>query len=199
MIKYKRGDDTVSVVCPYCKNYVDEEFQDKVCPVCGEMVKSKEWIDAQVSSYIRFLKRNNMYDTIKLLIWNDENSKAIDKILSVVGKKDVVVLERFISITKLKKPDSYINTDVFRLTDAKHIRSVNLVECITCGNKISPRAPSCPRCGNPTGVHVCPKCDSLNTRVITGTSKAASIFLWGAFAANKVVSKYECKDCGHKF
>lgn len=75
----------------------------------------------------------------------------------------------------------------------------NLVDCMACGHQISTRAESCPHCGNPTGVHVCPKCDSINTRVITGTSKATSIFLWGAFAANKVVSKYECKDCGHKF
>ena len=74
-----------------------------------------------------------------------------------------------------------------------------LKPCELCGHQISSKAESCPHCGNPTGVHVCPKCNSINTRVITGTSKAASIFLWGAFAANKVVSKYECKDCGHKF
>ena len=85
--------------------------------------------------------------------------------------------------------------------NAVHVppKNHNLVDCMACGHQISTRAESCPHCGNPTGIHVCPKCNSTNTRVITGTSKAASIFLWGAFAANKVVSKYECKDCGHKF
>lgn len=73
------------------------------------------------------------------------------------------------------------------------------VKCVTCRKLISNKAESCPHCGNPTNVHVCPKCSSINTKIITGTSKAASIFLWGAFAANKVVSKFECKDCGHRF
>jgi hypothetical protein len=30
-------------------------------------------------------------------------------------------------------------------------------------------------------------------------SKALSIGLWGPLAANKVLSKYECKKCFHKF
>ena len=33
----------------------------------------------------------------------------------------------------------------------------------------------------------------------SGASKAMSVVLWGAFAANKVMSKYQCKTCGHKF
>ena len=74
-----------------------------------------------------------------------------------------------------------------------------LTPCGMCAKSISPRAESCPHCGNPTGVHVCPNCNGINTKVISGTSKATSIFLWGAFAANKVVSKFECKDCGHRF
>ena len=77
--------------------------------------------------------------------------------------------------------------------------NVNLTKCSACNSQISTKAETCPHCGNPTGVHVCPKCSSVNTKVITGTSKAASVFLWGAFAANKVMSKFECKDCGHKF
>lgn len=72
-------------------------------------------------------------------------------------------------------------------------------QCVACSRDISIKAEVCPHCGQPTGVHVCPKCQSINTKVISGVSKATSIFLWGPFAANKVVSKYECKDCGHKF
>ncbi len=75
----------------------------------------------------------------------------------------------------------------------------NLTPCPACNDLISKKAESCPHCGQPTGVHVCPKCQSTNTKVISGASKATSIFLWGPFAANKVVSKFQCKDCGHKW
>ena len=71
--------------------------------------------------------------------------------------------------------------------------------CTACSEPISTKAESCPHCGQPTGIHVCPKCQSINTKVISGANKAASIFLWGPFAANKVVSKFQCKDCGHKW
>ena len=74
-----------------------------------------------------------------------------------------------------------------------------LISCKACGKQISSQAESCPNCGQPTGIHVCPNCRSTNTKVISGTSKATSVFLWGVFAANKVISKYECKDCHHKF
>ena len=74
-----------------------------------------------------------------------------------------------------------------------------LTTCAACGNRISTRAESCPHCGEPTGVHICPKCGGTNTQVISGASKAGSIFLWGPYAANKVMSKYQCSDCGHKF
>ena len=78
-------------------------------------------------------------------------------------------------------------------------QKVQLVPCSCCGRKLSPKAEVCPSCGNPTGVHVCPKCGSINTTPISGMSKATSIALWGAFSANKVMSKFKCKDCGHKF
>lgn len=191
----------MSVVCPYCKNHVDNECADKLCPMCGEIVKSPEWINAQVSAYIRFLKKNNIYDAVKVLIWNDEDEEAVNKISKIIGKKDIVVLEKFILTTRQNRPQNYRYVDTSRLPGVDSITNMTngLIACPMCGDQISPRASSCPHCGNPTGVHVCPKCNSINTCVITGTSKAASIFLWGAFAANKVVSKYECKDCGHKF
>lgn len=75
----------------------------------------------------------------------------------------------------------------------------SLTTCAACGNKISTRAEACPHCGEPTGIHICPKCGGTNTQVISGASKAGSIFLWGPYAANKVMSKYQCNDCGHKF
>lgn len=75
-----------------------------------------------------------------------------------------------------------------------------LITCPDCGKQISSSAPSCPNCGRPINTKVrCPKCGSSNTKVITGASKAASIVLWGPFAANKVISKYVCNECKHKF
>lgn len=74
-----------------------------------------------------------------------------------------------------------------------------LTTCTACNQQISVNAESCPHCGQPTGVHVCPRCNSTDTKVISGVSKATSIFLWGPFAANKVISKFQCKKCGHKW
>ena len=96
--------------------------------------------------------------------------------------------EENVQITKPPKTPSH-----------KTSNNPNLTPCSACNHQISKQAETCPNCGHPTGVHVCPKCRSVNTKVITGASKATSIFMWGVFAANKVVSKYECKDCGHRF
>ena len=71
--------------------------------------------------------------------------------------------------------------------------------CKSCRKQISTHTEVCPHCGNQTGVHVCPKCNSINTETISGASKASSLMLFGVFAANKVVSKYRCRDCGHKW
>ena len=75
-----------------------------------------------------------------------------------------------------------------------------LIKCPGCGKDVSSIAKACPNCGEPidTAIH-CPKCGSANVKVISGGSKTASILMWGVFAANKVLSKYECKNCGHKF
>lgn len=103
-------------------------------------------------------------------------------------------------LTKLlgEKPH-VIKPDSRTIIAAAKNAPVQMTKCKCCKSKISSKAEVCPHCGNPTGVHLCPRCTSTNTKVISGTSKATSVFLWGAFAANKVVSKYECKDCGHKF
>lgn len=96
-----------------------------------------------------------------------------------------------------------VRTQVIRTPNVNYSNSnpkkTRLVSCVVCNTNISPFAEVCPHCGHPTGVHVCPKCNSTNTKVISGVSKVTSIFLWGPFAANKVVSKFQCKDCGHKF
>ena len=75
-----------------------------------------------------------------------------------------------------------------------------LIKCPACGREVSSNAKLCPNCGEPIDTAIrCPKCGSANTSVISGASKAFSVALWGVFAANKVMCKYECNDCGHKF
>ena len=79
------------------------------------------------------------------------------------------------------------------------VQKPSLSTCAVCNAQVSTEAELCPHCGQPTGVHICPNCRSTNTEVISNASKATSIFLWGPFATNKVLSKFQCKDCGHKF
>ena len=75
-----------------------------------------------------------------------------------------------------------------------------LIKCPGCGRDVSAKAKACPNCGEPIDTSVrCPKCGSKYTKVISGTSKAISVAMWGVFAANKVMSRYVCKKCGHKF
>ncbi len=75
-----------------------------------------------------------------------------------------------------------------------------LINCPECGHQVSNTAKSCPNCGTPidTAMH-CPKCGSTNVKTISGASKVVSIWAWGIFSANKVLSKFQCKDCKFKF
>lgn len=75
-----------------------------------------------------------------------------------------------------------------------------LIKCRECGKEVSSNAASCPHCGNIINTSVkCPKCGSLLTRPISNTSKVVSTFMWGPLAAHKIISKYECLNCKHKF
>lgn len=75
-----------------------------------------------------------------------------------------------------------------------------LINCPACNHQVSSNATNCPACGEPINTQIkCPKCGSADVSVISGASKAVSIGLWGVFAANKVLSKYVCKNCNHKF
>ena len=85
-------------------------------------------------------------------------------------------------------------------TDIHIVDVPKIIQCPACGKDVSNKARSCPHCGHPIDTAVyCPKCGSKNTEPIDGTSKVAMTWAVGAYAANTVVSKYRCKDCGHKF
>jgi len=75
-----------------------------------------------------------------------------------------------------------------------------IIKCPECNKDVSDKAASCPNCGNPINCSIkCPKCGSENTKAISGANKIMSIYMFGILSANKVMSKYECGDCRHKF
>lgn len=84
-------------------------------------------------------------------------------------------------------------------SDLAENKQPTLIDCPACGNKVSSEAPNCPRCGQPIAPKRCPCCGSKNIEVISGADKTTSIALFGILAANNVLNKYRCKDCGHKF
>ena len=192
--------------CPTCKSSVDDAYLDERCPFCNEYIRSKEWLDKQADSFVRYIKLKGMYERIKVFVWSGEIDSAINEIRRVMGKPDEIAEPVIVSRILREKPANWSQADApapaplpQELLNQPNTPRPNLTTCSACGHQVSVKAESCPSCGNPTGVHVCPKCQSINTKVISGASKAGSIFLWGVFAANKVVSKFECKDCGHKW
>lgn len=90
---------------------------------------------------------------------------------------------------------SQINIDMSKLNIPPHIK-----KCPICEKDVSSEAALCPNCGHPINTTVkCPRCKSTNVKIISSASKTASILMVGVLAANKVLNKYECKACGHKF
>ena len=191
------------ILCRYCKKMVSKQYEDNYCPNCGKVVHSESGLQEMITVYIIRLKREMAYERISELIRNRMISNAIDEIrcaMRVVNEViEPLVIEKIANSIGVEyippTQQDYTPDDV----NEKNAYPAMLMSCKACGQSISRQAASCPHCGHPTGVHVCPKCGSTNTQVITNASKAFSTWLWGSFAANKVVSKYECMDCWHKF
>ena len=45
----------------------------------------------------------------------------------------------------------------------------------------------------------CPYCQSINTKKISGLSKAGSVALFGIFALGKTTKQWHCNECGSDF
>ena len=189
------------IKCLYCNNDIDKNFLHKQCPICGNVVGGDEELRTFIFLTIFRAKNEGVYDALKTHIFNSENEQAIEIIRALWdNKKRLVVEQKVIERILNEKPANWTYTEAPNVsipTPASNTPA--LVSCKACGNQISNHAETCPHCGHPTGVHVCPKCGGIRTRVISGASKTASIFLWGAYAANKVRSTYECLDCKQKF
>ena len=132
-------------------------------------------------------KMLNIGDEVEAVV----NHESVKSIASIPDKE----IEKMDTPIRGHFSDKKLNTKSTKTPTAKD----RMNPCCVCGKKMSIKAEVCPNCGNPTGVHVCPKCGSTNTKIISGVSKTTSTFLWGPFAINKVMSKFQCKDCWHKF
>ena len=191
------------IECPHCKTNVDDSCAGGECANCGEHIYTKAFLRDMAYSWIRILKRKGPYEQFIKAIENSNTDEAIKIMRAVIGKENVavesVVIDTIINGPEiLRKPLPASERQVISRVSEQPVQ-VPLTPCRACNTQISSYAEFCPQCGHPTGIKVCPKCSSTNTKVISGASKVTSIFLWGPFAANKVVSKFQCKDCGHKW
>lgn len=183
------------------------EFSKKqgYCPSCGtisisrfnqaESLERIARIDPKIG--LQCTRCGSLYpnNQDKCLICNSLAADGFAVSISRMSKKEVEEIKTPIKVEGSKLTQKRVRELSINVRRAKPGLSV----CAACGNKISTKAELCPQCGEYTGIHICPKCGSANTKIITGASKATSIVLWGVFAANKVLSKYRCKDCGHDF
>lgn len=190
---------TKMVVCPHCLSEIDNPGRGgRLCPICYKdiAISADEYKQAEIllDTHISIDSRR----AIEHLLRDNKKIEALHLVQTITKESNRSVILAVIKIAA----QNTINGDVidcWRTTDTRSEKPIRLSLCAACNKQISTQAESCPHCGHPTGVHVCPKCNSTNTKVISGSSKAASIFLWGPFAANKVLSKFQCKDCGHKW
>lgn len=75
-----------------------------------------------------------------------------------------------------------------------------MIKCDECGKDVSDKAKTCPNCGCPIDTKIyCPVCGSDEVQPISTASKVFSTWMWGRFAANKVLNNYQCNNCGHKW
>lgn len=187
--------------CPHCKAMVDDRCTGRVCSQCGGHIYSPEFLQERADAVIRILRRDSSYKQFMELVQGGNLEAAVVYIRNVRGKEDndieTLVIDKVINGPDILRRPAPVEQK--GALEKMQPIPYGLVVCLACQKQISTQAETCPHCGQPTGVHVCPKCSSVNTKVISGVSKATSIFLWGPFAANKVISKFECKDCGHNW
>lgn len=189
------------MLCPHCKNEIMIIEHMVVCPLCGADIEMNVKNQLAAEECLSNLITDEVREQIEALLVDDKRAEAMRLIRKTRGKMDALVEVRVIRIIEQTTTNECLRQYALNLTaNRKALESSTLLtKCSVCEKEVSTKAETCPHCGQPTGIHVCPSCQSINTKVISGASKATSIFLWGPFAANKVVSKFQCKDCGHKW
>lgn len=184
------------IKCVECGREISSYAQ--ACPHCGcpanhQIDKQPCAPDAQT--------RPAVWDDVYNMIVNLNDESGAMKIIrkeTDLGLGDIYNITSYIRKNRAF-PDNLPKTKGERWQERHPDTQPKPTACKSCRKQISTHTEVCPHCGNQTGVHVCPKCNSTNTETISGASKASSLMLFGVFAANKVVSKYRCRDCNHKF
>lgn len=122
--------------------------------------------------------------------FGDRYNKLSDEEKALMSKEEYV--NKLMQRAKLHEYEPIKNYDV--------IDKPVLIDCPACGNKVSNKAKSCPKCGHPIDTKVyCPNCGSKNVSPLSNSEKSLDTAIWGVYSTNTVMSKYKCKDCGHKF
>lgn len=175
--------------CPHCG-----------CPASHQNVNINQNADTVTEPKNTIsLKQQEKWDEILSLFKQKRGQEALEITESILGRnaKTVEIINEI-----LRKKELPIELILKYFPDQCVVNKKpepSTRPCTVCGRVISSRAESCPHCGNPTGVHVCPSCGSTNTSVITGEEKGLSMFLFRGYSTNTVMSKFKCKDCGHKW
>lgn len=188
------------ILCPECNKQISDKAS--FCPHCGYPINDlSNNLNSDSSDLNTITLFGSSYDITEAvqLINNNEKIKAVKVLretipnLSLSDAKDIadcIANKGIVSNNNIIQNSPKID---------KNVSHIKIIKCKACSKEISNQAEICPHCGQPTGVHICPKCKSTDTKVISGASKAASVALFGIFAANKVKSNFQCNKCGHKF
>lgn len=190
------------MICPHCWTEVEiAEFMTN-CPLCKKDIKTEVNHQLAAEGCLRDSITPAAREKIEMLLLEDRRAEAMHLVRRLRGKTEAFVEARVLRMIEQTSTNEQLLNHIAEINSNRANQDrghIFLASCSACNKQISTKAESCPHCGHPTGVHVCPKCNSTNTKVISGSSKATSIFLWGPFAANNVLSKFQCKDCGHKW
>ena len=183
------------IKCIECKNTISSLATS--CPFCGCPVEYQKLDETteKTPQTDRIFNMDRWLNVVQMI----ECSKvipAIEEIQSLIATKSLVPTMDIYD--EIKSTGNVPVDHIIEKFPELEIKPTTK-PCSACGRTISVKAESCPHCGEPTGVHVCPKCGSTDVVYIDAVSKVASMALFGAFSVNTVRNKYECTKCKMKF
>lgn len=186
------------MLCPHCQSEIAITIETEHCPFCKTDIKLDVKSALAAEECVRSVLTEKDVNEIIRLLAEGKRVEAMRTVRKIRGKMEPFVEARVLKIIEQGSTDRYSLSQNYEKGHNSQV-PIHLVPCIACNKLISAQAETCVHCGHPTGVHVCPRCGSTNTKTISSIGKATSVLLWGVFATNKVVSKFECKHCGHKW
>lgn len=126
----------------------------------------------------------NDFDTDKMICRRCQSTN----IANISGKMTVGDI---MTITNISK-------DVSFLEAMSKLHDTDIIEYNLKMSQFRNQAQQQNGCSSTTAQVTCPYCHSSNVKRITGTSKAASVALWGIFS-QKVKKSFHCNNCKSDF